>query len=133
MWDSWTCSLAVEGGHLDCLKYMRENGFPWDSKKYALISFESRSWSCFAYALCYGCDVKTLDLFQDAKSWNGGGRELEVAIIIYVGGKSCLPKGIEPVVTRAEAIIAKVHLLRRMKDAYKHAAASRIQRTWKAC
>jgi hypothetical protein len=33
--------------------------------------------------------------------------------------------------TTAKAIIDKVHLLRRMKDAYRHAAATRIQRIWK--
>ena len=28
-WDEWTCSFCCLG-HLECLKYARENGCPWD-------------------------------------------------------------------------------------------------------
>ena len=30
-WDSDTCSYAAEYGHLDVLKWARENGCEWDS------------------------------------------------------------------------------------------------------
>jgi hypothetical protein len=29
-WDSRTCANAAEGGHLELLKWARENGCPWD-------------------------------------------------------------------------------------------------------
>ena len=29
-WDKYTCSEAARGGHLDCLKYAHEQGCPWD-------------------------------------------------------------------------------------------------------
>src|SRR5438105_4179141 len=29
-WDSFTCYHAAGNGHLDCLKYAHENGCPWD-------------------------------------------------------------------------------------------------------
>ena len=29
-WDKWTCAFAAEGGHLEILKWARENGCPWD-------------------------------------------------------------------------------------------------------
>jgi hypothetical protein len=28
-WDEWTCMRAAEGGHLEVLKWARENGCPW--------------------------------------------------------------------------------------------------------
>jgi len=29
-WNEWTCTNAAENGHLDVLKWARENGCPWD-------------------------------------------------------------------------------------------------------
>ena len=29
-WDEVTCAYAAKGGHLDVLKWARENGCPWD-------------------------------------------------------------------------------------------------------
>ena len=29
-WDKSTCEFAAKSGHLDCLKYAHENGCPWD-------------------------------------------------------------------------------------------------------
>ena len=28
-WDEWTCSFAAHDGQLEVLKYARENGCPW--------------------------------------------------------------------------------------------------------
>ena len=28
--NEWTCTRAAEGGHLETLKWARENGCPWD-------------------------------------------------------------------------------------------------------
>ena len=30
-WDGWTCIFAAKYGHLYCLQYAHENGCPWDS------------------------------------------------------------------------------------------------------
>ena len=30
--DTGSCLSAASGGHLDCLRYARENGCPWDAK-----------------------------------------------------------------------------------------------------
>jgi hypothetical protein len=29
-WDAWTCAYAAKGGHLEVLKWARENGCPWE-------------------------------------------------------------------------------------------------------
>jgi len=29
-WDTWTCALAAEGGHLEVLQWAREHHCPWD-------------------------------------------------------------------------------------------------------
>ena len=31
-WNEGTCSSAAKGGHLDVLKYARENGCPWNRR-----------------------------------------------------------------------------------------------------
>ena len=37
-----TCSYAAEGGHLEVLKWLRENGCPWN--KYT-CSYAARRWT----------------------------------------------------------------------------------------
>jgi hypothetical protein len=32
-WDKYTCFYAASGGHLETLKWARENGCPWDKYK----------------------------------------------------------------------------------------------------
>ena len=31
-WDEVACSSAAEGGHLVCLKYLHDKGYPWDER-----------------------------------------------------------------------------------------------------
>jgi len=31
-WDKQTCAYAAKGGHLEVLKWARENGCPWDER-----------------------------------------------------------------------------------------------------
>jgi hypothetical protein len=135
-WDMWTCTFAAGGGHLDCLKFAHERGCPWDVTSCASMSLINDDFSCFAYALSHGCDVTGILIQYDGFAWRE--RLLYVALIIYVGGMQNTDaqglgqgQGLGPVVTMAEAIIDKVHLIRRMKDAYVNAAATRIQMTWK--
>ena len=39
-WNKWTCVFAAFGGHLDCLKWARENGCPWDEDTCARSDLE---------------------------------------------------------------------------------------------
>ena len=41
-WDSNTCSYAAENGHLEVLKWARENGCEWDSDTCA---YAARKWT----------------------------------------------------------------------------------------
>ena len=36
-WDKTTCSSAAEGGHLECLKYLHDKGCPWDEELFFLL------------------------------------------------------------------------------------------------
>ena len=38
-WDDWTCLYAAEYGHLEVLKWVRENGCPWDEDTCALAAW----------------------------------------------------------------------------------------------
>ena len=151
IWDSNTCNYAAFSGHLDCLQYAHEHGCRWDSVTYdtaacggnleclkyihkhgcprnaitsAELTFIYNKFDCFAYTLCHGCDIKKI-------KFNGpwDDKELYIALIIHLGW---LPPNLpEPIITKAQAIVDKVLLIRRMKDAYRHAAATQIQRVWK--
>lgn len=33
-WDKHTCRYAAKYGHLSCLQYARDNGCPWDTSTY---------------------------------------------------------------------------------------------------
>lgn len=53
-WDESTCSYAAEYGHLECLKYARENSCPWNSYT---CSYAARGGhlECLIYAHSHGC------------------------------------------------------------------------------
>ncbi len=147
-WDGWTCSYAAKSGHLECLKYAHEQGCPWDGWTWYYAAVDGHleclkyaheqgcpwdDWTCshaaegghilcLEYAHDHGCpwDKETSSFIGSVQH----DRDLYIAVIIY----DKMPKS---KATTAKAIIDKVHLLRRMKDAYRHAAATRIQRIWK--
>jgi hypothetical protein len=48
-WDSWTCATAANNGHLDSLKYAHENGCPWDGRT-CLNAAERGHLDCLKYA-----------------------------------------------------------------------------------
>ena len=48
------CALAAASGHLDILKYLHENGVPWDYKTCAFAR-ENNHLECLVYALDNGC------------------------------------------------------------------------------
>ena len=39
-WNEWTCENAAKGGHLEILKWARENGCPWDEETRELAAEE---------------------------------------------------------------------------------------------
>ena len=134
-WDAWTPASAAGKGHLDCLKYAHDQGCPWYARFYARVAlFAMNNNPCFAYMLCHGCDVTKPGLIDRTDALPRCS-DLDIALILYVAGASCLSEDarLAPAVKRAEAIIDKLRLLRRMKEAYVNAAATRIQRTWKQC
>ena len=49
-----TCSLAALGGYLNCLKYAHENGCPWD-KTTISGARENNHLDCLDYAIKNGC------------------------------------------------------------------------------
>ncbi len=119
-WDYWTCIYAAAGGHLDCLKYAHEHGCPWNGWTCSDAA-EGGHLECLKYAHEHGCNLD-----KETSSFIGSvqhDRELYIAVIIYAK----MPKSN----ATAKAIIDKVLLIRRMKEAYRHAAATRIQRMWK--
>ena len=48
------CACAAESGHLDALKYLHENGVPWDFHTCAFAR-ENNHLECLVYALDNGC------------------------------------------------------------------------------
>jgi hypothetical protein len=44
-WSEWTCACAAEGGHLEVLKWARENDCPWDEDR-AITRRRAATWRC---------------------------------------------------------------------------------------
>jgi hypothetical protein len=61
-WDERTCTEAAQGGQLECLRYMHENGCPWDEDT-CHAAAEFGNLECLKYALENGCpcDDETCD------------------------------------------------------------------------
>ncbi|ATZ81241.1 ankyrin repeat/4HB MCP domain-containing protein [Bodo saltans virus] len=53
-WDDRTCSYAAENGHLECLKYARENGCHWDTYTCSFAVLNDHL-VCLKYAHKNGC------------------------------------------------------------------------------
>jgi len=60
VWDENACDAAAYGGHLECLKYLHENGCPWDKRACASAAGGGHL-ECMKYLRENGCP-KT-DLF----------------------------------------------------------------------
>ena len=43
-WDEETCAAAADNGHLDVLKYLHENGCPWDGRTWQNAAESTREW-----------------------------------------------------------------------------------------
>jgi len=43
-WDEGTCEAAARNGHLDVLMYLHENGCPWDGRTWHEASESVREW-----------------------------------------------------------------------------------------
>src|SRR5690606_14914171 len=53
-WDEETCFATARGSSLECLKYLHENGCPWDEET-CLNAAEAGSLECLIYAHQNGC------------------------------------------------------------------------------
>ena len=53
-WDEVTCIAAAVNGHLDCLRYARKNGCPWDEKTCEGAAKYGHL-ECLKYAREHGC------------------------------------------------------------------------------
>ena len=52
-WEEF-CNKACEGGSLECLRYLHENGFPWNTST-TLIAGWKGNLDCLKYAIENGC------------------------------------------------------------------------------
>ena len=50
-----TCLYAAHDGHLPALKYLHENGCPWNSETCAYAA-DNEHWDCLQYAVDNKCD-----------------------------------------------------------------------------
>ena len=50
-WSTYTCTLAAANGHLPALKYLHENGCPWDSEGTCYYAALRKDWDCLQYAV----------------------------------------------------------------------------------
>ena len=65
-WDEWTCACAARGGHLEVLKWARANDCPWDEE------------TCACAAKGGHLEVLKWARENDCCPWDGEGGHLEV-------------------------------------------------------
>ena len=53
-WGAITCTCAAETGHLPALKYLHENGCPWDRNTYWYAA-DRKHWDCLQYLVDNKC------------------------------------------------------------------------------
>ena len=68
-WDKYTCLAAARGGRLECLKYLHENGCPWDSWSCTAAAGGGHL-ECFKYLRENGCVWRENTCTPAAKSGN---------------------------------------------------------------
>jgi hypothetical protein len=54
-WSAGTCFCAALHGHLPALKYLHENGCPWDSATTCYWAAYNKHWDCLQYAVDNKC------------------------------------------------------------------------------
>ena len=69
-WTEASCTLAAEGGHLECLKYLRKLGCPWSEKTSAAAAAAGHL-KCLVYAWSHGCpySAETMEKLHGTKEW----------------------------------------------------------------
>ena len=65
IWDA--CADAAQVGHLECLKYAHENGCPWDSYT-CNAAAEAGQLECLKYAHEDGCPIEIMSSYLGLKS-----------------------------------------------------------------
>ena len=69
-WDEYTCTLPPNG-HLECLKYAREHGCPWNEED-VRVCRQNGHLECLKYAHEHGCpwDEETCEYAADMDIWS---------------------------------------------------------------
>ena len=54
-WSADTCKYAAGNGHFPALKYLHENGCPWDSYYACYCAATFKHWDCLQYLVDNKC------------------------------------------------------------------------------
>jgi hypothetical protein len=68
LWDKKTCDYAAEGGHLEVLKWARDNGCPWGSDT-CLYAAENGHLDILQYLWANGCPRNATLLLMKAMEY----------------------------------------------------------------
>lgn len=65
--DISACVLAAKMGHLECLKYLHQDGCPWGDEQICVAAAETGKLECLKFALQNGCPISNVT-FQASRS-----------------------------------------------------------------
>ena len=80
-WNEWTCLFAVSNGHLDCLRYAHENGCPWNEVTCAHAASNGHL-DCLRYARENGC-------CWDKRTCEGAAKYGQLECLKYACARKC--------------------------------------------
>ena len=86
-WDRFTCYKAAENGHLECLKYAHENGCPW-GWKICSSAAENGDLECLKYAHEKGCPWNE-ETFNNAISFSRESESFMDRCLLYCFTQEC--------------------------------------------
>ena len=67
-WDEKTCSKAAENGQLECLKYAHEKGCPWNEDTCSCANSNGHL-ECLQYARENGCETRRTRVARLSLDW----------------------------------------------------------------
>ena len=86
-WDEKTCSNAAKNGHLECLKYARKNGCPWNEKTCSEAALKGH-FECLKYAHEKGCPWNE-ETFNNAISFSRESESFIDRCLLYCYTHEC--------------------------------------------